>query len=402
MARWSDYTTGERIKILRGSGMTQERLAEAAGLSVATIRKAERDLGVGLPSLLRISAALHADVSVILGQQEPRRAMHRDDRAMLRELSRAVHDTAAGVGTDEAPPSNSEFVSGLAAAWNRYRAGKFATAGSLVSIAVRQAAIAARAAPAGEQCAACGVLADAYRLAAYVANQFGARDLAYAAIGHAQQQADLAADPLRGAMVASGRSWIYLRDSRLDQAVETAEQSYLTIEPRYADRDLEMLATYGWHVTFAAVVAARSGNVGRADDLLAHGSAVAARMGRDVPINGTAFGPAPVAAQAVGISVSTGRPGKALEVFASMGDQSVLTPSARNRLMLDVALAQCDTRQWDASLDTLREVCTAHPDWARHQALPDVIARRAGHAKKATTSWFRKLSAILETSQTIR
>jgi transcriptional regulator with XRE-family HTH domain len=46
MARWSDYTTGERLKILRGPGLTQERLAEAAGLSVATIRKAERDLGV--------------------------------------------------------------------------------------------------------------------------------------------------------------------------------------------------------------------------------------------------------------------------------------------------------------------------------------------------------------------
>ncbi len=45
MARWSDYTTGERIKILRGSGMTQEGLAEASGLSVAMIRKAERDLG---------------------------------------------------------------------------------------------------------------------------------------------------------------------------------------------------------------------------------------------------------------------------------------------------------------------------------------------------------------------
>ncbi len=356
---------------------------------------------MGLPSLLRISAALHADVSVILGQQEPRRAMHRDDRAMLRKLSRAVHDTAADVGTDEEPPSGPEVASGLAAAWGRYRAGEFAVAGGLVAIAVRQAAASWRAAPVGEQGAACDVLADAYRLAAYVANQFGARDLAYAAIGHARHQADRACDPVRGAMVSSGRSWIYLRDSRLEQAVAAAERSYLTIEPRYAARDLEMLATYGWHVTFAAVVAARSGNVGRADDLLSQGHAVAARMGRDVSINGTAFGPATVQAQAVGINVSTGRPGKALEVFASMGDQSVLTQSARNRLMLDVASAQCDTRQWDASLDTVLQVCTAHPAWARQQALPDAIARRAGHAT-ATTSRFRKLSAILETSQTLR
>ncbi|MGH3832772.1 MAG: hypothetical protein ACRDRS_20425 [Pseudonocardiaceae bacterium] len=192
--------------------------------------------------------------------------MRREDRAVLRELSRAVHDTAVDVGTDQAPPSAPEVVGGLAAAWDRYRAGGFAVAGALVAIALRQAAAVMRATPADEQCAAYGVMADAYRLAAYVANQFGARDLAYAAIGHAQTQADLAADPVREAMVASGRSWIYLRDARLDQAAQTAERSYLMIEPRYGDRDLRLLATYGWHVTFAAVVAAREGNVGHADD----------------------------------------------------------------------------------------------------------------------------------------
>ncbi len=72
--------------------------------------------------------------------------MHRDDRAMLRELSRAVHDTATGVGTDEEPPSGPELVSGLAAGWDRYRAGKFAVAGGLVAIVVRQAAASWRAA----------------------------------------------------------------------------------------------------------------------------------------------------------------------------------------------------------------------------------------------------------------
>lgn len=327
--------------------------------------------------------------------------MRRDDRAMLRELSWAVHDTAAGMGTDDEPPTGPEIATGLAAAWDQYRSGQFAVAGALVTIAVRQAAAAMRAAAAGEQLAAFGVMADAYRLASYVANQFGARDLAYAAIGHAASHADLAADPVRGAMVASGRSWIYLRDARLDQAAKTAERSYLMIEPRYRDRNLKLLATYGWHVTFAAVVAAREGNIGRADDLLSQGHAIATQMGRDVSINGTAFGPATVQAQAVGIHVSTGRPGKALEMYAAIGDQSALTPSARNRLMLDVALAQCDTRQWDACLDTLVEVCTAHPDWARYQALPDVIARRTGHAN-ATTSRYRKLAAILETSQTLR
>ncbi|MFD5435998.1 helix-turn-helix domain-containing protein [Kitasatospora sp. NPDC127067] len=400
MTHWTDYTTGERIKLLRGPDMTQEQLADASGLSVATIRKAERDLGGSLQTLLRISAALNTDVSVVLGQQAPRRAMRGTDRAMVRELSRAVHDTAAGVGVDAQPPPPAELGAGLTAAWEAYRVGDFVGAGVRVAPALREAATALRAATTDQRDAAAGFLADAYRLAAYVANQFGARDLAYAGIGHAQHQAHQAGDTVRSAMVASGRSWIYLRDARLDQAERTARFSYEAIEPRYGNRDLELLATYGWHVTFAAVVAARRGDVADADDLLAQGHAVAARMGRDVTVNGTAFGPATVTAQAIGITVSTGRPGKALSLFSSIGDTSSLTPSARNRMLLDVALAQAETRQSDTALDTLLDVCSAAPGWARHQALPGVIAQKAS-VGSATTAKLRKLSGILGTSTII-
>lgn len=166
------------------------------------------------------------------------------DRAMLRELSRTVHDTAADVGTDLAPPAPAALAAGLATAWDSYRAGSFAQAGVLAASAVRNAAAALRAAPAGQECAARGMLTDAYRLAAYVANQHGARDLAFAAIGHAQQRAEQAADPLRVAMVASGRAWVYLRDARLDQAQAAAEASFVSIEPTYRDRDPVLLAAY--------------------------------------------------------------------------------------------------------------------------------------------------------------
>lgn len=42
MTQWSDYSTGRRIKMLR-AGMTQEELAEAAGVSLPTVRKAEKE-----------------------------------------------------------------------------------------------------------------------------------------------------------------------------------------------------------------------------------------------------------------------------------------------------------------------------------------------------------------------
>lgn len=193
-------------------------------------------------------------------------------------------------------------------------------------------------------------------------------------------------------MVECGRPWIYMRDARLDQATATAEDAFTSIEPRYAERDPETLATYGWHVTFAAVVASRHGDADRARDLLSQGHAVADRMGRDVMINGTSYGPTTVTAQAIGIHTVMGDPGKALALARSLGDLSPLPQAARNRLALDVALAQADTRQYDAALETLLQVCSAQPDWARHQALPGGIMQRAGHA---STTRVRKLGGIL-------
>ncbi|MFE4976587.1 helix-turn-helix domain-containing protein [Kitasatospora sp. NPDC056651] len=392
MTQWSAYSTGQRIKMLR-AGMTLEELAEAAGVSVSTVRKAERDGGgIGLPSLLKLSAALHTDLSVILGQQAPRRASLIGDRAMLRELSRVVHDTAMGVGTDVEPPDATILRADLARAWADYRAGDYTRAGSLAAPAITEAAALLRSAPEGERCTAQSILTDAYRLASYTAQFHGARDLAYAAIGRARHHVHQAADPLRAAMVDCGRSWIYLRDSRLDQAARTAQDAFTSIEPLPTERDLETLATYGWHVTFAAVVASRHGDPDRARDLLSQGQAVAARMGSDVMVNGTSFGPTTVTAQAVGLHTVMGDPDKALTLARNLGDLSPLPQAARNRLGLDIALAQADTRQYDAALDTLLRVCTDHPGWARHQALPGVILQRAGHTSTTLT---RKLGDIL-------
>ncbi|GGS39181.1 hypothetical protein Snoj_28450 [Streptomyces nojiriensis] len=180
--KWNERTTGQRIKLLRGA-VTQEELAENAGLSIATVRKAEQDRGqISLPTLLRLAHVLGADIPVIVGQQAPRRALLADDRTTLRELSRTVHDTAAGIGTDREPV---DFADDLAAGWDAYRAGRIGVAGQFAASCVRDAATALADAAEDRRMAARGVLADAYRLAAYVANQFGVRDLAYAAIGHA-------------------------------------------------------------------------------------------------------------------------------------------------------------------------------------------------------------------------
>ncbi|MFF9432057.1 helix-turn-helix domain-containing protein, partial [Streptomyces sp. NPDC014746] len=256
MPRWSEYTTGERIKILRGKKIRQTDLAEMIGLSLVTIQAAEQDKRLTLQTLMKIAAALRVDTSVILGQQEPRRAMDVEDRATMRELSCAVHDTAVGsLPAGVTAPSAAELRQAATRCWDLYWEGAYVEAGAVTALLLAEARAHVHAQPAGAQSEAWGFVADAYRLAAYVANLMGSRDLAYAAIGHAQQAADRAADGMRAALVTSGRSWIYLRDARLDEALVLAEKSALDIEPRFSQATVGELVAYGSHVNFAAVVA---------------------------------------------------------------------------------------------------------------------------------------------------
>ncbi|MFF4343051.1 helix-turn-helix transcriptional regulator [Kitasatospora sp. NPDC001540] len=400
MSQWQDFTTGERIKMLRGKE-TQTSLAERSGLSKHTIQKAEQDRNVSLPTLLRLAEALHSDVSVILGHQAPRRGMGRDGRSMLRELSRTVHDTAAGVLAEPAEgvsPGQADLVEAADRMWRVYWRGDYAEAGSLVVPFLQSAARFAQAAPAGREAAANGLLSDAFRAAGLIANFLGARDLAYASVGHAIRHADLAADPVRRSMLGSARARVLLRDARVEQALREAEAAAVRAEPRFSEMDPALLAAYGKNIIFGAVAASRLGDSDRAADLLSQAHAVAARLGRDVFGNGMQFGPSYAGAQAVGINVTLGNAGKALDISRRF-DASGLTQAAHNRMQLDIALAQCDSRQWDTSLDTLLEVCSAHPEWAKHQAIPGVIIERAS---RAGNSRIRKLSEILGTSPTLR
>lgn len=395
MPRWSDYSNGERIKILRAREIRQSDLSEMTGLSLPTIQQAEQDKRLTLPTLLRIADALGVDTSVILGQQEPRRAMDQADRAMMRTLSQAVHDTAAGMLPDNADPATFDELAEITGrCWGLYWAGRYAEAGAVTAPFITSAAARLREQPVGEQAPARGVLSDAYRIAGYVANLMGNRDLAYAAIGQSQAAAQQAADDLRQALVTSGRAWVYLRDARLPESLKLAERAAVDIEPRFSKATKEELVAYGSHVNFAAVVASRMGNKERAADYLSQSHAAGARLGGEVRAHGTLFGPVSATTQAVGINVALGNTGKALTLIDSIHDDDTgaLSGAARNRYAMDKAMAYADAKMWDPALDVLEEALTEAPDWGKHQALPSVIVQKVG---KASTARLRRVSELI-------
>lgn len=397
MSNWADLTTGKRIKALRGSDLTQQGLAEAAGVSYALIQKAEQDRGeLSVGSLLKLTAALRTDVGVILGQQAPRRGMDRGSRTALRQLSDAVHESALGEWDGVEDPSTvDQLGSARDHAWSAYWDSDTARVATLASHVLMEGQVRYAATTGEERERLAAILASTHRVAASTANGFGHRDLALSALTSAKLLAKRADDPVMGALLESTLSWIYLRGAKMPRSEAVAERAALAIEPSFSRSTKPGLLAYGRLMISAAVAASRREDESKADDHMSQAHAAAARLGKDVKLFGTAFGPTAAKTEAVGIHVALKNYGRALKL-AEQPDMRQLPPTmskvARNRYKLDVALAQCSTGLYDKAGDTLVEVGLDAPEWVKHQALPGVIGQRLA---KVSTARVRNISELI-------
>lgn len=292
MSNWADLTSGKRIKHLRGADLTQQGLAEAAGVSYALVQKAEQDRGeLSVGSLLKLAAALNTDVAVILGQQAPRRGMDQSNRAALRRLSDAVHESALGEweGIDD-PSSTDDLAAARDLAWGAYWDSDTAKVSSLATRVLMEGRVRYAGATGAERDRLAVVLASTYRVAASCANGFGQRDLALSALTSARLLAKQADDPLMTALLESTLSWIYLRGARMPRAVAVAERAALEIEPSFSKASRPQLLAYGRLMISAAVAASRREDENAADDYISQAHAAAARLGGDMNSTGPVSG----------------------------------------------------------------------------------------------------------------
>lgn len=397
MSNWAELTNGKRIKSLRGSDMTQQGLADASGLSLALVQKAEQDRGeLSVGSLLKLANALNTDVSVILGQQAPRRGMNRGDRAALLQLSDAVHESALGEWEGIEDPSSIEALAEARdRAWSAYWASDTANVATYAAKVLMEGQVRYDSATGADRDRLGSILASTYRVAASCSTGFGQRDLALSALTSAKHLAREAGDPVLSALLESTLSWVYLRGAKLPRAVAVAERAALAIEPSFSNGSRPELVAYGRNMISAAVAASRREDQEAADNYLSQAHAAAARLGRDEKLYGTSFGPTAAKTEAVGIHVALKNWGTALQLAGQPDMQKLprtMTKIARNRYRLDVALAQAATGLYDKAGDTLVEVGLDAPEWVKHQALPGVIGKRLA---KVSTAKVRHIGELI-------
>ncbi|UGY93714.1 helix-turn-helix domain-containing protein [Streptomyces gobiensis] len=382
MPQWSDYTTGERVRFLRGQEMTQQGLANATGLSLSLIQKVEQTSKASIGSLLRLASALKVDISVILGQQGPRHAMTMTDRAALRHIESAVHNSALKLFPDGMVPSDIPSLrAALGKASLHYWKGEHVETASILPQLMMETTALADSGSGSERDEAMRILADAYRIAARVGNSLGSRNLSYAAMTHAKTSAERASDELLYAAQNTTLAWVLMRDGRLADAISLSLGAASQIEPSFSQNDQARLAVYGKLMIRAAVASSRLEDKERARDYLSQAHAAAARVDGEIDPYETTFGQATAGTEAVTVALALGEIGKAIKLIKSTQGVDQLRDVPRLRYMLSVALAQAEAKLWDRAADTLLAVIAERPEWARHQALVGVVNQRiADHA----------------------
>ncbi|GAA3368796.1 helix-turn-helix domain-containing protein [Streptomyces sannanensis] len=396
-------TIGDRIQCLREfRDLTQEQLAQRAGVSVDTIRKLEQGQrhSARITTLRALARALDVELHRLLGQATVTQTLS-DDGGLL-ALRDAIQDINAlpGVLADdqiEDPPAADAWVGSVKDATDLYWKGGYSELSGTLPLLLRDGHAVARDATGSAAERVWGQLALAYQLAACLATQAGHPDWAFAAVERQLAAAVRASDPLMEGMGVSTLSWVLLRQGRWEQAQRVAERKADALEPPMRRATPKQLAVYGNLLIAAATPAARRDQRAEAKDLLNLAETAATRSG-PVRAYGSAFSLVDVKTQQVNVALAgrdTAEPETAIEVAGTIDVGSISRPVHSAAYRLDVAQARYQTGDGEGALEMLLEVEGDQPEWIRYQTLAAATVREMLEAERRRSTPLRALAGRL-------
>ncbi|WFE44263.1 helix-turn-helix transcriptional regulator [Verrucosispora sp. WMMD1129] len=403
-------TIGEHLaRIRRQSTLTQEQLAERAGVSVETIRKLESGARASarMATLHALARALDVSTTALLGDTSQAAARREPDHRplSLAEIRRTLTPARGLVGTvatapDGPPPTLDAVRRRLTNADAAYHRGDYAAALAGMPGLLDDARHAADASADPARRRAHATLAQARYLATELLIQLRAGDLAYAAVVSALDAAEAAGDPVLGASTVKGSSWLLLRQGRLSDAERVAVSSADAIEPRLRQAEPAELAVWGWLLLAAAAAAARDNRPDDATTLLDAAAAAAARLA-DRPVNGGhltilgGFRTARVDMMRVEAAAVAGDPVRVLQLADRVPvGETVATSWQRHRL--DVAWAYAERRQYADATGVLLDLRDRAPAWLRHQRYArDIVQQISDGRRRAMSAELSELAALV-------
>jgi transcriptional regulator with XRE-family HTH domain len=374
--------------------MSQDDLARLSGVSIATIRNMEQGGGSRprVQTLLKLAGALKVDTSALMYPNQP----ESPDPAPVEQWDDVRAALYEALVPDDEPATKDAVLATLAGCIpdigeNRYSRVKVTLPGLIRD--ARSLGLEGR----NEQ-------SMVYDTAAWLLTQTRQFSDAEAA---ARLAIDAAPDHARAAAAVATLAWCLLRQGRLTDAARLAERWSDDLEPARVSR-----ATHGELARWAKVLlyvnnaAVRDNRPGAAEDALSLAGMAAARIGREVRLDGSTtrtFGPVTVMMIKGENAVLTGRPDMVLDIAERIpwAGLPYAQSASKRRHLLDVAgahvmLANHDNHRDDA-MRVLSLLRAEAPEWlAQQRTARDVVETLAEQWKRTLPQDVRDLADAVQ------
>jgi len=391
-----DASIGDRLRRLRTErGLTQEQLAERAGVSVDLVKKLEqgRRESARLTTLTALASALDVPRSEMLDKR-PR--LDGTDTRLVLGLRDALLSLDVLTGFDpqhdngEATPLD-QLWSQVRRGWRDYWNGQFVGLAQTLPGLIAEARVASL----GVGPPASGPLCQSYQLAACLLVHLGREDLAAIGAERGIAAAKAGDDELQWATLHGTYSWALLNQARYGEAERVAIQVAERIEPRFSTASPEHLTVWGGLVLWALAAAVEAAKGDAVTEYIALARVGAARLDRDRHDYQVNYGPTQVAMQTTYAHAMLGSPSKALVAARDVRREDLQTISY-GRHLLDLAQAHTEARSFDQASGALKRAKDLAPVWFRHQALARTLVADLAERKSRLTPVLRELVGSLE------
>ncbi|WP_433893006.1 helix-turn-helix domain-containing protein [Streptomyces sp. CA-111067] len=375
--------TGDRLKTARArAGLTQEQLAERAGLSLGVIKKLEGGGTGRLDTYHAIARALNVRTSALFESAGPPHQQRRADvtNLDLMPLRQAIAPPVsiggrlAPVADDTEPDLDrlAATVQSLAAA---YHGDDYTTVADLLPALVQAAHVHAdHLAHTPAHGDALRLRSDVLQMAGRYLTQVRAYDLAHTALRDSITDAVAIGDTGAVAAAVYQQGWLLMRQGRLDEAEQVSVVTAEAVEPRISRASRKSLGAWGKLLVHGSAAAARNNRPTEAREMLRLGRTAGAALTGGTVVAQSSWGRfdwRTVALQGIENQLVGGQPGRVLrlsEKMAASGDTTFL-----RRHLLDVAQAHATLRQREQALAVIDRLQATTPQWLRHQKMAEDV-----------------------------
>lgn len=398
-------TIGDQVAgIRRVRSMTQEDLAERAGISVGTVSKLERNerTSARMATLAKIARVLGVPTSTLLAGDASTAAARREPTyspLALLSIRRALTPVTALDGqvlsdqVDAGAPTIVRARESLDAADRAYHSNDFGTVLAAAPGLLAETRTLVSTTTGDERLVAHGLASAAYQLAGRLLIQLRSHDLAYVAISAARAEADQSGDLPRRAAAVWPMCWLLLRQARLSEAEALAVGTSDQVEPRLSQASVRDVEAWSWLLLEAAAAMARDGRDQDAGQMLDLAAAAAARIDT---AGGAGIGTAKVNMARVEAAAISGNPQKVLTLTSQMSPGRAVAASCWQRHRLDVAWAHAELGHWPDSTAVLIDLRDRAPAWLRHQRYArDIVSTIAKGRRRAMSTELAGLAALV-------